>query len=255
MSSDVLRFPPLFFFSLSLSLSSCPSFDIAKSWNSSRIYRTRWLRRKRLATVTQTNGAAAFTVVQYPLNKDGNTPRRNTFLGQSCLHDRTVCRETTRLDRDSLATGSFPLATYSYSCLAMEADLSARLCSRPQPRRLLCHASLPIFPPLVNGKSSRRARNETPSAQAIKEITVKTDAVKSETAELSRSAAAIREGCAELKKASFAAKDRVAAGQTALKQAEVRARPGRGGSKDLHKREGNRLLKRHSWCLEGESSL
>lgn len=57
--------------------------------------------------------------------------------------------------------------------------------------------------------------------QAIKEITAKTKAVKSETADLSRKAAAIREECDDLKKASFAAKDRMAAAQAALKQAEV----------------------------------
>lgn len=57
--------------------------------------------------------------------------------------------------------------------------------------------------------------------QAIKEVTAKTKSVKSETADLSRKAAAIREECDDLKKASFAAKDRMAAAQAALKQAEV----------------------------------
>lgn len=57
--------------------------------------------------------------------------------------------------------------------------------------------------------------------QAIEEITAKSNAVKEETAGLSRTASNVREESASLKKASFAAKDKVATATATLKQAEV----------------------------------
>lgn len=58
--------------------------------------------------------------------------------------------------------------------------------------------------------------------KAIEDITTNINNVKGETSALSRDGVVVREESAPLKKASFAAKDRVASALTALKQAEVR---------------------------------
>eukprot|EP00904_Undaria_pinnatifida_P007283 jgi/Undpi1/3685/HiC_scaffold_16.g07055.m1 len=57
--------------------------------------------------------------------------------------------------------------------------------------------------------------------KAIEDIALKSKAVKEETADLSHSCSVVREEGAQLKKANFAAKDKVASSMAALKQAEI----------------------------------
>lgn len=57
--------------------------------------------------------------------------------------------------------------------------------------------------------------------KAIEEVTAECNAVEEEIAELNRSQAAVREESSQLKKANYAAKDRVAGALSTLQQAQV----------------------------------
>lgn len=61
--------------------------------------------------------------------------------------------------------------------------------------------------------------------KAMEEVTAECNAVEEEIAELNRSQAAVREESSQLKKANYAAKDRVAGALSTLQQAQV---PGLG---------------------------